>query len=225
MNYIIVKDHQTVLLGPMPWRQRMFQREINDLLEEGDISEQYTIPPISPESNYLALGEGLEIFPVTSSDVPAYDPIYEQLSGPFYSYANNEATETYNAIPVSIEQSKASLKSIATGERYVKEIGGFKITIQETEVTVDTTREGRQIFLDTYLAMSDVETINWKFPEAWISVTKDDMGQIVFAGKSHIQDSFDWELAKHNEIDAAQTVEELQAIVIVETPEEEPILE
>jgi hypothetical protein len=214
MNYIIVKDQQTVLLGPMPWRQRMFQREINDLLETGDITEQYTIPPIAPESNYLALGEGLEIFPVTTSNVPAHDGIYEQLAGPYYSYANNKATETYNAVTSPLEQVKGTLKTTVTNNRYKKETGGFKITIQSTEVTVDTTREGRQIFLDTYLAMADTETINWKFPEAWIAVTKNDMEQIVFAGKTHIQSSFDWELSTHNAIDAAQTGEDLKAIIL-----------
>ena len=214
MNYIIVKDQQTVLLGPMPWRQRMFQREINDLLEAGDITEQYTIPPIAPESNYLALGEGLEIFPVVQSNVPAHDGIYEQLAGPYYSYANNEATETYNAVSVPLDQIKGTLKNIVTNNRYKKEVGGFKITVQSSEVTVDTSREGRQIFLDTYLAMADAETINWKFPEAWINVTKTDMEQIVFAGKSHIQTCFDWELSTQNAIDAAQTEQELKAIVL-----------
>ncbi len=214
MNYIIVKDQQTVLLGPMPWRQRMFQREINDLLEAGDITEQYTIPPIPPESKYLALGEGLEIFPVVQSNVPAHDGIYEQLAGPYYSYANNEATETFNAVSVPLDQIKGTLKNIVTNNRYKKEVGGFKITVQSSEVTVDTSREGRQIFLDTYLAMADAETINWKFPEVWINVTKSDMEQIVFTGKSHIQTCFDWELSTQNAIDAAQTEQELKAIVL-----------
>ena len=214
MNYIIVKDQQTVLLGPMPWRQRMFQREINDLLEAGDITEQYNIPPVPPESKYLALGEGLEIFPVVQSNVPAHDGIYEQLAGPYYSYANNEATETYNAVSVPLDQIKGTLKNIVTNNRYKKEVDGFKITVQISEVTVDTSREGRQIFLDTYLAMADAETINWKFPEVWINVTKTDMEQIVFAGKSHIQTCFDWELSTQNAIDAAQTEQELKAIVL-----------
>jgi hypothetical protein len=214
MNYIIVKDQQTVLLGPMPWKQRMFQREINDLLEAGDITEQYTIPPIAPESNYLAIGEGLEIFPIVQSNVPAHDGIYEQLAGPYYSYANNEATETYNAVSVPLDQIKGTLKNIVTNNRYKKEVGGFKITVQSSEVTVDTSREGRQIFLDTYLAMADAETINWKFPETWINVTKTDMEQIVFTGKSHIQTCFDWELSTQNAIDAAQTEQELKAIVL-----------
>lgn len=214
MNYIIVKDQQTVLLGPMPWRQRMFQREINDLLEAGDITQQYTIPPVPSDTHYLALGEGLEIFPVVQSNVPAHDAIYEQLAGPYYSYANNEATETFNAVSVPLDQIKGTLKNIVTNNRYKKEVGGFKITVQSSEVTVDTSREGRQIFLDTYLAMADAETINWKFPETWINVTKSEMEQIVFAGKTHIQTCFDWELSTQNAIDAAQTEQELKAIVL-----------
>lgn len=212
MNYVIVQNKQTVLLGPMPWRQRMFQREIDDLLDAGDISQRYTIPPIAPETNYLDLGEGIEIFPVINTDVPAYDPFYEQLAGPFYTYNNNEASAIYNAVPVSLDMSKAALKQVVTDNRYKKEQAGIKLTIQGNEITIDTARGSRDIFLQTYATMGETETINWKFPEMWISVTSTDMALIVSSGKAHIQTCFNWELSTHTAIDAATTVEELKAI-------------
>lgn len=212
MNYVIVKDKQSVLLGPMPWRQRMFQREIDDLLDAGDISQRYIIPPVAPETNYMNLGDGLEIFLVVNTDMPDHDPFYEQLAGPFYTYNNNEATATYNAVPVPLDISKSSLKSVVTNNRYKKEQAGIKLTIQGNEVTIDTARGSRDIFLQTYATMGESETINWKFPEMWITVTAADMALIVSSGKAHIQTCFDWELSTHNAIDAATTVEELKAI-------------
>lgn len=214
MNYLIVRNKQFVLLGPMIWRQRMFQSIINDLFDDGDITQKYDIPPIAPESNYLDLGEGLEIFPVTSSNVPDHDTKYFELAGPYYTYKNNQASESYNVVARSLDQSKSILNGIVTNNRYIKEQAGIKLTIQGQEVTIDTARGSRDIFMQTYLAMSDTETINWKFPEAWIAVTKSDMGYIVTSGKNHIQGCFDWELEKHNEIMAATTVAELQEIVL-----------
>lgn len=212
MDQIIVKNRQSILLGPMPWRQRMFQKEIDDLFDAGDISVRYEIGPIAPESKYLDLGEGIEIFPVVSLNVPAYDPLYEQLAGPYYTFTNNEATASYNAVPVSLEQSKGALKVVVTDNRYRKEQAGIKLTIQGNDVSIDTARGSRDIFLQTYAMMNDTETINWKFPEMWIPVTKADMGYIVSQGKAHIQNCFDWELSTHGQIDTAQTVEELKAI-------------
>jgi len=212
MNYVIVKDKQTVLLGPMPWRQRMFQREIDDLLEAGDITERYIIFPVAPETNYLDLGEGIEIFPVVNTNFPACDPFYEQLAGPFYTFNNNEATATYNAVSVSINQSKTALKEIVTANRYKKEQAGIKLTIQGNEVTIDTARGSRDIFFQTYATIGESETINWKFPEMWISVTAADMTLIVNSGKTHIQNCFDWELFTHNVIDAATNIEQLKTI-------------
>jgi hypothetical protein len=209
MDYLIVKDRQQVIIGPMGWRQRTFQSEINDLFENGDITEKYTIAPV--ENGYVNLGEGVEIFPV-QIDFPQYDPFYEQLAGPFYTYENNIAVGTYNVISVDIALSKAALKVKVTDDRYLKEIAGIKVTIQGHEVTADTARGSRDIFAQTYFAMSESETINWKFPEMWLLVTKSDMATIVNAGKNHIQSCFNWELNLHTAIDNAQTVEELKNI-------------
>jgi hypothetical protein len=110
---------------------------------------------------------------------------------------------------------RSHFKNIVTNNRYFAEVGGLKTTIQGTEVTIDTSRDGRQIYLDTYLAMSDVEAINWKFNEAWIAVTKSDMEQIVFAGKEHIQNCFTWEKNKSDEIDACTTRSEFEAIDLI----------
>jgi len=68
--------------------------------------------------------------------------------------------------------------------------------------------------------MGENDTVNWKFPEGWLTLTKVELGAAVSAGAAHIQGSFDWEKAKIEEIEAAETVEVLDAIVIVEPQEE-----
>ena len=94
-------------------------------------------------------------------------------------------------------------------KRYVKEVAGTKATVQNTEVTVDTSREGRNVFVQKYSLMKTGDTVNWKFPEGWLTLTKIELGTIVTAGQTHIQSFFDWEKDYSDQIDAAQTKQDL----------------
>ena len=64
--------------------------------------------------------------------------------------------------------------------------------------------------------MADTDTINWKFPETWLTITKQELGYIVSQGVAYIQGCFDWEVQKNAEIDACTTLAELDAIIIAE---------
>ena len=213
MSYVIVKDKQMVLLGPMGWRQRMFQNEINDLVEQGEMSVAYQIPPV--EQGYIDLGEGFEIFPIVESYIPDHDPIYDQLVGPFYTYADGKASSTYTTVLGDISLSKATLKSQAAAERYRKENLSTTITVQGQAMTLDTSRDNRSIFVDKLMMMGESDTVNWKFPEGWVMLTRAELQSIVLFGAAYIQAQFDWENTISSQIDAATTVEELKAIVIL----------
>ena len=67
--------------------------------------------------------------------------------------------------------------------------------------------------------MGENDVVNWKFPEAWLTLTKSDLGIAVNAGVAHVQAQFNWELAKNEEIDACTTAAELDAVVIIEVAE------
>jgi hypothetical protein len=51
-----------VILGPITWRQRFIQTEINDLIDDGELTIDYTVP--ATEQGYINIGDGFEIFPV-----------------------------------------------------------------------------------------------------------------------------------------------------------------
>lgn len=107
---------------------------------------------------------------------------------------------------------KNLLKETIKNVRYEYETEGFKHTIQDTEVTINTNRTSRDVFLNTYLSMTDNESVSWKFPEVWLNISKFDLQQIVNEMKRHVQDGFSWEQSKSIEIDSANTLEELDAI-------------
>ena len=141
-----------------------------------------------------------------------YNQKTEYLDGPYWNYDNNFATGTFEIKDQSIESVKQNLISKIAANRYIKECAGIKITIQNVEVNVDTSREGRAIFIQAYTVMADNETINWKFPEAWLTLSKSELTQIIYTGASHVQETFNWESNKTIEINNCGSLQELNVI-------------
>lgn len=211
MDYVLVENKTTVLWGALPWRHRFIQSELNDL------EIDYTVSPTEPNS-YIKINDSIEIFPVVEKNIPEHDGIYEELAGPFWNFENNVAKATYVKQNRNIDVIKGDLKNIAAAERYRKEISGTKTTIQGVEVTIDTTRETRNIFIQKYSIMDDTEVVQWKFPETWLTLTKQELKTVIDAGASYIQTQFDWEKSIADEIDSKQYVDDLKQIIIVPKP-------
>jgi len=67
-------------------------------------------------------------------------------------------------------------------------------------------------------------TINFKFKEGWINLSKADLEYIIQQIDFAVQEAFDWELSKTNEINACKTHEEINNIVLVKVkPPELPL--
>lgn len=69
--------------------------------------------------------------------------------------------------------------------------------------------------------MPDNTTINWKFQNTWLELTKIELGTIVTEGSTYIQSCFDWEAAQSVIIDNCTTLAELDALVFDEPAPEE----
>lgn len=203
--YALIHNNQ-IEVGPRGW----LWSEFKDYLDENGLDSS-ALPRKTPTEPIIT--DTWKILPVVYPNDPGHTPPFETLAGPFWTIEETKVTGIWNVVDTTnLDIIRSHFKNIITNNRYFAEVGGFKITIQGTEVTIDTTRDGRQIYLDTYLAMSDTETINWKFNEAWIAVTKSDMEEIVFAGKQHIQNCFTWEKNKHDEIDACTVRSEFEDV-------------
>jgi hypothetical protein len=206
MQYLLVENKKTIHLGPVFWRHRFIQSELDDL------EVTYTVPPIEPNS-YLQINDIMEIFPIESISQPSYDPMYEQLVGPIWTFTD-VATGTYSATSKDLSVVKSELKGLAAAERYKKEVAGVNVTVQGQEVLVDTSRDGRNIFVQKYSMMADTDTVQWKFPSTWITLSKADLGLVVTEAAAYIETQFVWEQNIVNQIDNATTVNDLKAIVI-----------
>lgn len=215
--FVIVYNN-LVILGPMRWNRKRFENEIQ---EECEVT---TTLPDKNENNPIIVSDNVKILPVQPTENPPYNPRIENLHGPFWEFTDTVAISSYIAQPLPIDAVKSQLKKDCATERYKREIAGTKVTIQNTEVTIDTNRGSRDIFVQKYLLMGDTDIVQWKFPEGWLELTKSELGLIVSAGAAHVQDQFNWESTKIVEIDSCETLEQLAVVIEESKPELNPIL-
>jgi hypothetical protein len=202
-----------VIVGPMEWNRAIFT---GSLSKEG---VDVTLPRVAPETLPYVINEDSKIC-LVNENRPEMNPMVEYYYGPIWDITGDIAIANYDVMDSPVEFAKVNFKNQAADVRYKKEISGTKINIQNTEVTIDTTRDGRNIFVQKYSLMGDNETVNWKFPQGWLTLTKSELGSIVAAGASHIQTVFDWEKTINDQIDAATTKEQLLSIQILPVVEE-----
>ncbi|CAB4124387.1 hypothetical protein UFOVP49_225 [uncultured Caudovirales phage] len=207
MQYVLIQN-DIVINGPRGWNYRSFESSLLD-----DLEITYKLPTSKTDDVAIDIAAGIRILPVSMVETP-YNPKVEFLHGPFWDFSNNVAVGSWEIHPNDIGGVKANLIQQAAAVRYNKEIAGVKVTIQNQEVTVDTSRDGRNIFVLKYMIMQDADTVNWKFPEGWLTLTKAELGAAVIGGAGYIQTQFLWEETKVSEIIACTTLQELDAVVI-----------
>lgn len=205
--YILMQNN-TVITGPRPWNFRAFD---SALKEELNIS--YELPLAKTDDAPIEISSGVKIYKATTIQQP-YNALIEYLHGPFWNIENDIAVGTFQIVPKPIESVKQELKSRLASNRYNREVRGVKMTMQGQQITIDTRRGDRDIFLQKYMLMPNEETISWKFPECWLTISKSELGQIVAAGAQHVQAQFAWESTVSGQIDACTTLEELAQIDI-----------
>ena len=210
--YVLIHKNR-VVVGPMGWNRAMFDAA----LKRAKITQ--TLPRVAPEQLPLVIDQDTKIMQA-SLVYQEYNSKIEYLHGPFWDLTGDQAIGTFEIKETPVEQIKAKLIQDAAAARYDKEIAGVKATIQGLEVTVDTNRGSRDVFVQQFLLMGENDVSSWKFPEGWLSLSKQDLGLAVAAGVAHVQAAFDWERSKIEEINAATTPAQLDAVVIVEAQPE-----
>jgi len=210
MTYVLVQNDR-VLNGPRAWNWRSFN---STLTEELGIT--YTLPLTYTDTTPIQIAPGVIIYYAEYRHDPVNLKIqYEH--GPFWDFSTGIAIGTFQILDADLTWVKGNLKNIVATNRYIYEQAGTQVTVQGQPVTVDTSREGRNIFIQKYLLMADGETAQWKFPEGWRTISKAELGSIVAQGAAYIQAQFTWEALKGAEIDACDTLAKVDAVVLEKT--------
>lgn len=206
--YVVTYNDQ-VLLGPIAWNAKMFNSVIED-----DTGITVNIQQSQRDQVPLDLGNGIKIRHAVE-DRPSINLKLEIYEGPFWTFTESTGVYSYQAISKPVDLLKHELTQLAAFDRWTKEQSGVKVTIQGQEVTVDTTRGNRDIFVQKFLLMGENDTVNWKFPEGWLTLTKAELGLCVSSGAAHVQSEFNRELGLLTQISTATTLVELDAVALV----------
>jgi len=194
-----------VIAGPIAWNRAFFSFKLKELG-----LNNIQLPRLAESSTHIVNSETKIVSVV--SNVEDHNSKIQYIQGPSWEILENYAIAHYVAVDTPLEFVRANFKSELAEARYYKEIAGITINIQEIDVSIDTSREGRNIFIQTASIMQDSDIIAWKFPETWLNVNKPEMLLIISKGVEHIQNCFNWEKSISEIIDAAQSAEELLAI-------------
>lgn len=209
----VITDHNTqdfVILGPIAWKPRY----ISDILSD-ELDQDIVITSADESRVPFDVIPGVTIRRC-NMEYAEINPKIHRHEGPFWTYDDNnpeiQAVASWQQQDKNIDQVKAELKNLAADVRWTKENQGVTLNIQGIDVWCDTSRGNRDIFLQKYTLMPDDTTINWKFPNGWLELSKAELGTIVTEGANYIQTCFDWEASKSALIDACTTLSELDAL-------------
>lgn len=197
-----------VLLGPIPFNYRM----INSVLED-ELELDYRIYSPDEANVPIQINENVRILPARNEYSPFYDSKYHEHIGPEVQIYEKEVVFLYGIRDKSLEQIKAERKVEIAPIRREKENTIITVNVQGVDVTVSTSRDNRLALASK--AMSGDGPYNFKFGnDAWVEITKQDIQFILSEIDKKVQEAFDWELAKNQEIDACQAIDEVYEIEI-----------
>lgn len=199
----VLVHNNFVEFGPVYWNKAKFETILREDLE---IVHEL---PSSWSTGVYTVDSQTKIYPIMAGDDLPHNPRIEIRNGPFWEFTDSIAIYHYEPMRMELESAKNLLKTEVSNERWKKEVSGFKTTIQNLEVSIDTQRGTRETFIQKYLLLADSDTVNWKFPERWLTLTKGELQSVVNQINAHVQTAFDWESSLISQITACQTHDDL----------------
>lgn len=204
----VITQHNKILLGPVEWNASYIASVLqNDL----DLAQRPTVLPSDVfKVPYYILPEIYVRNAVI--DKPDYNPKIQKFGGTSWTFDENNGYATHTIIDKEVDEVKGELKNIAASKRWEREHAGATVSIKDTIVKLSTSRDHRRVYIDKLSILKDDETCMWKFDESWLSIDKQNLIDIVRAIDLVVQNAFDWEIQKCNEIDSCDTLQQLDQI-------------
>ena len=156
------------------------------------------------------------VYPVVGNQ-PEHDPSTQRLVGPTLVLDGDHVTATWTVESLSAEEiagklaaAKSAKNSEIAAARYAAEIAGVAVG----GVTIRTDRESQALITGAALKATQDGTYSctWKTESGFVTLDSATIIAVADAVRTHVQTCFDAEAAKCMLIDAAQTVEDVEAV-------------
>ena len=199
-------DNNQIKVGPRQYAFSFFQ----DYLNKNYID--YTLPFDYNNNDTIVINENIKLVYVQEPTIPSYNPLIEQLAGPFYDISEEPITGYYTVEPRYLDSIKNELIALVASKRYEKEMVGFDMVIQDNTVHINTTKEERATWHQMLTVIGE-GTIKFKFSSSlWLELNLTDIQSIVAAIVNHVQNCFIWEAGILDQIGVAVDSNELLVI-------------
>jgi hypothetical protein len=194
----------------MRWNRYRFE---NTIAEECEVA--VTLETRNDDLFPVIISDEIKILPIQGTPNPEFNPKIEFLNGPYWEFTESAAVASYRVESLNIDAVKNFLKEQTASERWSKENSGISISLNGVDRSFPSDKETRNV-IQSHIS-AGLETVNWKFNrDDWIALTQQDLQTVLTAVLAHVQESFNWEMAKCAEIDSCTTLTELDAVVIKE---------
>lgn len=217
--YALIHNSQ-LILGPIGYNYRL----INSELEELEITKR--VSPRDYENVPIKINNETYLLPVAQV-IPEHDSRFQSV-GNFEWEIIREQSEpsevkmTYSVYDKTLDQIKYEYKQQVAPIRREKENTTIDLVIGGTTVTVSTSREDRLSYVSKLVSSPGPH--NFKFAGGvWLQITTTELEYIINQIDLKVQESFDWELSKIQEIDACTTGEEVYNVILKEPQVEEDL--
>ena len=210
--YALIHNSQ-LILGPIQYNYRM----INGELEELEIDARVT--PRDYENIPIRFDDLTFLVPVVQI-TPEHDTRFQSVGNFAWEIIqeNDIPVRVEMTYPISnktLEQIKEEYKKQLPDIRRQKETQIIDVTINDTIVQVSTAREERVSFVSKLVSSPGPH--NFKFENnVWLQITTTELEYVISQIDAKVQEAFDWEYTKVQEIDACETGEDVYDVVLIE---------
>jgi arsenate reductase-like glutaredoxin family protein len=210
--YALIYDSQ-LILGPIGYNYRLINSELEELEIEQRVSPRdYENVPIQIDANTYVL-PAIQI-------IPSYDSRFENVGNFSWEIIKENdipvrVEMTYPVTNKSLETIKEEYKQQIAPIRKEKENTYIDVELNGTTVSVSTNREDRLSYVSKLIASPG--THKFKFGNGvWLEITTTELEHIISQIDLKVQEAFDWEYSKLQEIDACITGEEVYNVILRE---------
>lgn len=213
--YALVHDTQ-LILGPIQWNYRLINGDLEDLEIEKRVS------PRDYENVPIHIDEKTSVVPAVQI-IPEYDPRFSGVGNFTWEIIRENdiplrVEMTYTIGHKTLDQIKEEYKALVSPIRKEKENTYIDVVLNGVTVSVFTGKEERLSLVSKLVASPGPH--NFKFNnDVWLQITTTELEYIIHQIDLKVQEAFDWELSKLQEINACTTGEEVYNVILKEPQE------